>query len=417
MSESLVIQLRDGATPQWLVCSADGKVVVNRVSGTLEQAAQLAVGRRVAVIVPSVDALATDCEAPAKGSAKLAQVVPFALEERVADEIENLHFALGERSPETGRVPVVVVERGRIDAWLAELRAAGLQPQAIYSAATLLPSMPGQLIAMLEDETITLRGPDGPPLVFPSSSITDAIDMGLGQLTTTVAGLEPAAPGLLLYAGQDEWHAHQAEIDGLRERFTGVKVQVLSHGSLGLLAPAAAAGDAINLLQGPLAVASPLEMSWKAWRIAAILAGALLFLHLGSRYFELTRLNKSEAALDASIEDAFRQAMPGQMNATNARRRVENRLADIRGGSGSGTLLPALAAVANARSAAPSAVIEGLTFRPDGTLDLRIRAPDGSSIDAIGQQLREANWQAKNEGGSNNGDSYSGRLQVRKAGS
>ncbi len=416
MSESLVIQLREGATPQWLVCSADGQIVVNRVSGTLEQAAQLAVGRRVAVIVPSVDALATDCEAPAKGAAKLSQVVPYALEERVADEIENLHFALGERSTDTGRVPVVVVERKRIDAWLAELRAAGLQPQAIYSAATLLPSMPGQLIALLEEDAITLRGPDGPPLVFPSSSISDAIDMALSQLTSPVAGLEPAIPGLLLYAGQEEWQANQAEIDALRDRFTGVKVQVLQHGSLGLLAPAAAADDAINLLQGPLAVASPLETSWKAWRIAAILAGALLFLHLGSRYFELNRLNKSEATLDAGIEDAFRQAMPGQMNATNARRRVERRLAEIRGGGGSGNLLPALAAVANARTAAPNAVIEGLTYR-EGTLDLRIRAPDATSVDAIGQQLRAANWQAKNEGGSNSGDSYSGRLQVRKAGS
>jgi type II secretion system protein L len=276
--------------------------------------------------------------------------------------------------------------------------------------------MPGQLIALLEEDAITLRGPDGPPLVFPSSSISDAIDMALSQLTSPVAGLEPAIPGLLLYAGQEEWQANQAEIDALRDRFTGVKVQVLQHGSLGLLAPAAAADDAINLLQGPLAVASPLETSWKAWRIAAILAGALLFMHLGSRYFELNRLNKSEATLDASIEDAFRQAMPGQMNATNARRRVERRLAEIRGGGGSGNLLPALAAVANARTAAPNAVIEGLTYR-EGTLDLRIRAPDATSVDAIGQQLRAANWQAKNEGGSNSGDSYSGRLQVRKAGS
>ncbi len=416
MSESVVIQLRDGATPQWLVCTSDGQVVVNRVSGTLDQAAQLAVGRRVAVIVPPVDALATDCEAPAKGSAKLAQVVPFALEERVADEIENLHFALGERSAETGRVSVVVVERKRVDAWLGELRVAGLQPQAIYSAATLLPSMPGQLIGLLEDDSITLRGPDGPPLVFPSGSIADAIEMALSQLSSPVAGLEPATPGLLLYAGEDEWNAHQHEIDALRDRFTGVKVQMLPHGSLGLLAPAAAANDAINLLQGPLAVASPLEMSWKAWRIAAVLAGTLLFVHVGARYFELTQIRKSEATLDANIEDSFRQAMPGQMNATNARRRVETRLAEVRGGGGSGNLLPALAAVAQARSAAPSAVVEGLTFR-DGKLDLRIRAPDASSVDAIGQQLRAANWQAKNEGGSNNGDSYSGRLQISKAGS
>jgi hypothetical protein len=78
-------------------------------------------------------------------------------------------------------------------------------------------------------------------------------------------------------------------------------------------------------------------------------------------------------------------------------------------------LLPALSAVANARNAVPAATIEGLTFR-DGTLELRINAPDAASLDAIGQQLRAANWQADILGGSANGDSYRGRLQIRKAG-
>ena len=92
-----------------MVCNADGHVIVNAMSGELAQAAPPAVGRRVAVIVPASECSSTDSEAPAKSAAKLAQVIPFALEERVADEIENLHFALGERSAETGRVPVVVV--------------------------------------------------------------------------------------------------------------------------------------------------------------------------------------------------------------------------------------------------------------------------------------------------------------------
>jgi type II secretion system protein L len=141
----------------------------------------------------------------------------------------------------------------------------------------------------------------------------------------------------------------------------------------------------------------------------------LLVLHLGARSFELMRLRKSEAALDNGITEAFRVAMPGQQNATNARRRIEQRLLEVRGGGGGGTLLPALSAIAAARNTVPSATIEGITFR-DGTLDLRITAPDAASLDAIGQQLRAASWQADILGGSSSGDSYRGRLQVRKAG-
>ncbi|MGC4111375.1 MAG: type II secretion system protein GspL [Nocardioides sp.] len=414
MSESLIIQLRDGATPQWLVCNDDGNVIVNPVSGELAQAVPMATGRRVVLIVPATDALATDSDAPAKSAAKLAQVVPYALEERVAGEIEDLHFAIGERSEASARVPVVVVARDRLGGWISDLRAAGLVPSAIYSAATLVPSMPGQLIALLDGDSLTLRTPDAPPLVMPALSIGDAFEMALATQQSPVAGLEPAPLGLLLYTGHDEWQAHQHEIDALRDRFTGVKVQLLPSGSISALAPAAAAGDAVNLLQGSFALSSPVEMRWRSWRIAAVLAGALVFLHIGARYFELSRLEKNETAIDSSIEDAFRAAMPGQNNATNARRRVELRLAEVRSGGG-GTLLPALSAVAAARSAAPTANIEGITFR-DGILQLRISAPDAASLDAIGRQLRATNWQADILGGSASGDNYRGSMQVKKAG-
>jgi general secretion pathway protein L len=414
MSETLIIHLREGASPQWLVCNPDGQIAVQPVSGSLVQATSMAAGRRIVVIVPAGEALVTDSDAPAKGAAKLAQVIPYALEERVADEIENLHFAIGSRDAVTGRVPVTVVKRERLAAWLAELRAAGLEPQAIYPESALLPSMPGQLIALLDGDALTLRAADSAPIVMPAMSVADAFELALATRVTAVEGLEPAMPGLLLYAGHEEWQARQHDVDALRDRFTGVKVQLLPAGPISVLAPAAAAGDAVNLLQGAYAVSSQFETSWRAWRIAASLAGALLLLHFGARVFELTQLKKSEAALDASIQEAFRAAMPGQQNATNARRRIETRLNEVRSGGG-GTLLPALSALATARSAAPTTTIEAITFR-DGTIDLRISAPDAASLDAIGQQLRATHWQADILGGTANGDTYRGRLQIRKAG-
>jgi general secretion pathway protein L len=414
MSESLIIHLRDGAAPRWLVCNSDGQVIVNAVSGELMQATAMATGRRVVAILPAGEALVTDCEAPAKNAAKLAQIIPYALEERVADEIENLHFALGERDAATGRVPVVVIERARIDARLAELRAAGLHPVALYSEASLLPAMPGQMIGLLDNDSITLRLADGATQVLPALSIHDAFEMALASQPAPVPGLEAAAPGLLLYAGHDEWQAHQNTVDAWRDRFTGVKVQLLPDGPLGVLAPAAAGSEAVNLLQGSLAVASPLEQGWRAWRVAAVLAGVLLTLHVGSRVFELSRLKKTETELNAGIEAAFRQAMPGQQNAINARARVQQRLNEVRSGGG-GALLPALAALAVARNAAPSTTIEGINFR-DGVLDLRVIAPDAASLDAIGQQLKAASWNAEIRDLTASGDSYRGRLQIRKAG-
>ncbi|HEY6126178.1 MAG TPA: hypothetical protein VIV63_16110, partial [Steroidobacteraceae bacterium] len=62
MSDSLIIQLRDGAAPQWMVCGEDGRVVVEAVSGDLAQATAMATGRRVVVILPASEALATESD-------------------------------------------------------------------------------------------------------------------------------------------------------------------------------------------------------------------------------------------------------------------------------------------------------------------------------------------------------------------
>ena len=87
----------------------------------------------------------------------------------------------------------------------------------------------------------------------------------------------------------------------------------------------------------------------------------------------------------------------------------------IRSGGGGGALLPVLSAIANARNAVPDAKIEGINFR-EGTVDLRIIAPSAASFDAIGQQLRAATWDADIKEIGASGESYRGRLQVRKAG-
>jgi len=71
--------------------------------------------------------------------------------------------------------------------------------------------------------------------------------------------------------------------------------------------------------------------------------------------------------------------------------------------------------VAVARNAAPNTTIEGINYR-EGVLDLRVIAPDAASLDAISQQLRAASWQADIKDLTASGDSYRGRLQIRKAG-
>jgi general secretion pathway protein L len=418
MAEWLLVRLPHDATTgaSWLVCNDQGQILLPPQSGPLSQAAQMSASRRVAVVVPSDAVLLTDAQLPAKSGAKLQQIVPYALEEQLAEDIDELHFAVGERDATLNKAPVAVVNRAVLAGWINTLKESGIIANSMYVESSLVPSTPGQVTALLDGDVLTLRLAGQAPLVMPAEPVGAAFDLLEMQRTDIIEGLEAPPLGLVLYAAQIDWQGRQDEFDTLRDRFTGIKVQLLPSGPLALLAQQLGNASAIDLLQGEYQPTSRTSVNWQSWKWAAMLAGALLILHGGWRAFELTRIKKAETELDTSIAQVFSQAMPGEVPGSNPRSKVEQRLLDVRSGaSGGGGLLGALGALAQARSANPGANFQSVTYR-DGTIDLRLTAPDAAALDAVAQQLRSSGWQADLLSSNAQGDSYQGRIQVKRLG-
>ena len=424
--------LRLPRTPEepatWLVASASGAPLAATHSGPLADAAAAAAGRRLCALVPGSDVLLAEPELPAKSGVRLQQLVPYALEEQLADNIDELHFALGRRAPDSNRTPVAVVARELMDAWLAELRAAGLEPECLYADSELLPANPGQAVALLEEDTVFVRAPGAPPVSLPTDALAEALDIAAsppraaGALAAAPAadaaaesGAAAAARGLILYSGTAEWQQHSAQVEQARAPFASVKVQLLSDGPLALFAQQLPGTAAINLLQGAYAPKSSRAAGLSAWRVAAMLLVALVALHVAGKAAELRVLKAREHEVDASISDTFHRAMPAEPGTTDARRRMELRLATLRSGGGSNGLLGALQAVAQARGGSAGTSVQSLNFH-DGLLELTLNAPDAASLDHLSQQLRNGGWQADLVGGNTVGSAYQGRVQIHSQG-
>jgi general secretion pathway protein L len=161
MADWLLIRLpRTAEQPAtWLTVDPRGNPSGPPQSGPLSLAAPRAVGRRICVLVPGTDVLLTEPEVPLKAGTKLHQVVPFALEEQLADDIDDLHFAIGKRAADSSRTPVAVIRRALMDEWLTSLRANGLEPESLYTESDLLPQNPGQAVALMEEDVIIVRPP------------------------------------------------------------------------------------------------------------------------------------------------------------------------------------------------------------------------------------------------------------------
>ena len=392
----------------WLVVDPRGAATGPPQGGPLSLAAPRAAGRHVVVLVPGSDVLAVQPELPqAKAGIKLQQLVPYALEEQLAEDIEDLHFAIGRRQGDSARVPVAVVARKLMDEWTTLLKSSGIDPEALYADSELLPQNPGQAVALLEEDAVVVRPPSGSVVTLPADALGEALEIAL-------SGIEPGTPGgrgLILYTGAAEWHRHAAAVEAARERFEGIQIQLLTGGPLGLFAQQLPSAAATNLLQGPYAPATPHAVGWSAWRMAAMLLACFIGLHIVGKAAELTVLKHADRRLDGSIEQVFRTAMPGQPDTYEARRQMEQRLAAARASQASGGFLLALQALVQAHRAAPEAVLEALTFR-DGALELKASAPSVESLDRLSRQLRQQGWQAHLIAGTPAGSAYEGRIQM-----
>jgi len=411
MADWLLIRLP--RTPEqpatWLTVDPRGNPSGPPQSGPLSLAAPRAVGRRICVLVPGTDVLLAEPEVPMKAGTKLQQVVPYALEEQLADDIDDLHFAIGKRAADSARTPVAVIRRSLMDEWLTSLKSSGLEPESMYTESDLLPQNPGQAVALLEEDVVVVRPPLGSPVTLPVEALGEALEIAQqGSPELAATGIR----GLVLYTGAAEWHQHSAQIESLRERFDGIKIQLLSAGPLALFGQQLPTAAPINLLQGPYAPTTTRTVGWKSWRVAAILLASLIGLHVAGKAAELTALKRNEHKLDSSMGETFRQAMPGERSTLDARRRMEQRLAAAQNGGNAGGLLPALQALVQARSAAPGTTLQALSFR-QGTIEMKVSAKDAASLDHMSQSLRANGWQADLTSGNTTSSGYEGRIQLR----
>jgi general secretion pathway protein L len=381
MPQSLLLRLPEPGQEEteWLTLDETGAPTPTRQRGTLTLAAAVWRTGKLIVLAPSSQILLAEPELPPGGGAKLARAVPFALEEHLTEDVDQMSFALGRRR-ERG-TPVAAVSRTLLKSWVSELEAAGLQPHAIYADISLIPENPGQTVLWLEGSRLAVRRPGAIAFAVELSPVKEALVVAgvIGDPLDAEAAKQKESA--VLYVTRGDWENVQGEFEHLVEEFESFKVQLLPDGPLPWLARGIDAPDAVNLLQGEFARASDYAASWRQWRVAAALAAALLVVHIAAQALQIRQAKRESAALDAEIAQVFSMAMPGEAK-TDPRRQMQARLERIRKlGSGPQHFLGELQTLAAAMATSPKISITALSFRDDA-LDMTV---DAASLEALSQ--------------------------------
>jgi len=403
MSETLVIRLRaaEGAQASWLIVDANGARSGPVQTGPLADALGLAQLRSVVLLLPGSEVTLAEPELPLRGGARLAQAVPFALEEQLASDIDGLHFAIGERAAGVAATPVAVVSRHLMDRWLEACDAAGIHPDAAYADTAVVPPTPGGSTILFDGETVHVRREGVVPFALDANPLADA-------LAIAVDGSSGTTGHIAFYAAPADYEQHRETIEALRERASTLQVKLLPDGSLPLLASQCVHGTAVNLLQGPYAARSSLSVGFRRWRLPAALAAATALVFVIVQGLSMWQLSRAEKKLDEQIAQVFAQALPGQ-KVVNPRAQMEGLLG---GGTGKSVLLPTLSVLSRAIAGTPQARVESVSCRGDA-VDLRLVAPSVESLDGLKQAMSVGGLSAELQSATPRGEMVEGRLVVK----
>ena len=420
MAEFLVIRLKaDPEQPaDWIAVDSDGARLGPPVTGSLSEARVDVRERRVLVLVPGAEVLTTTADIPVKGK-RLQAALPYALEETLADDVDNLHFAAGERL-ENGRVAVAAVSRDRLDEWLERLRSAGIEPAKVIADQYGLARIPGTLSLLLDDDQVLLNDGDETVCLLQDMTPGDAL-VAIGALNDNEAEARaedsdapPARAHVLIYceAADDERFKH--DWIALRHELDSLDVKLLPDGALPRLAATVATGAGVNLLQGRYGPKSEYGGWFAPWRYAAILLLSLFVMGSVAKSVNYYSLQREEAALSDQFLAEYQQIVPGAQNVDDPVRLVSSLRA--RAGAGSGTpplLLQALEQLSKAVRNDVDANIEAVSFR-GGVADVRINAASVSVLDSIRQRIdQEGRFQARIQSTDQVGDRVNSRIQIQ----
>lgn len=361
-----------------------GAPTPTRQRGTLSLAAAVWRSGRVVVLAPAAQILLAEPELPPGGGAKLARAVPFALEEQLTEDVDQLSFAIGHRRP-SGGTPVAVVSRSVLQGWIADLGAAGFDPLAIYPDISLMPENPGQTVLWLEKDRLAVRRPGAIPFAVELAPVKEALVVA-GVIRDPLQAGEEARPkeSAILYLTRDDWARVQEDFEELLEEFAALKVQLLADGPLPWLARGMNTADAVNLLQGEFSRTTDYGERWHRWRLTAGLAAALLVVHVAAQALQIRQAKHESAALDSQISQLFASAMPGDAS-TDPRRQMQSKLERIRkSGAGPQYFLRTLQTLSGALAEAPKTTISALSYR-ENALDMTVSAPSLAALSQLTQ--------------------------------
>lgn len=366
---------------------------------------------RVHYVIPA--SLVTLCRAaiPARQARYVQQALPYAVEELLADDVEQMHLVLCQRQ-DRDIWPVVAIQHEVMSEYHALVSQLPWPLQAIHIDAEGCAAAPGEVGLLIDGDAVLIHQP-GHHLV----RLARANALPFLEALGAAAGAA-ALPLKVQVNPVDEesdrvFTAQLEHVQGLEARQVGYGVspfELICHTLANLDAP-------INLCEGPYrSQATREEGQWRRWWPLAAVAGFFLVVQVGLLVTE-GLLNRQHAeAYEQQALQLYRSIYPQERTVMNPRRQMEGKLRNAGSSGGQARFLDVLAEAGYLLRQQPGSdnmELNNVQYNQRGELALEIRAGTLDQLDRYRQALTTAGLNADLGAAIKESNGVRGRVTIR----
>ena len=304
MNEFLIVRLNKKVeqAAQWLVWSeAQSEVIASGELPSKENIGDLATyaqGRRTILLLSAQNTAITEIEIPSGAQRQIEGMLPYLLEDDLAQDVDELHFTLLKK--EQGVAKVCAVDSVWLSDVLDEFASIGCQVHKVLPDVLALPD---------RDEMSAVEI-DGQWLIKKSKYSGISVDKDWLDLVVTSDWVKQDEDYLSLMAFSPLPSLKLAEEQNWQNGEPTMVMQLLAE---------QAVSTNINLLTGVFKPSSSFGRYWKIWRKFAIAAVVLLSVTLVDNISTTSHYEAEAANYRAESERIFRQSLPGKTKIPHVR--------------------------------------------------------------------------------------------------
>lgn len=380
----------------WLTMDLTGKILETKTRTPLTELKNLPKNTRLDVIIPGEEVLVTSVELPKMSRQKLREVLPFALEEKLISDVNDLHFAISEDVTDEA-TPVIVVKKQKMDAWLKTLNEIGLTPQ------TLIPSIfaiPDNWHICIDDKIAIVRTEKYRGFACDFHNLTTFLSLELTRKDLT----KPEC----IYLHRFQESELNLTLDSIavldipsdKNLLTCMHTWLQEYPYINLLQGKYANKESVTLLKNPWMIVSVLAFSW----LLLLFAG-----HLTSYFM----LKKAVTHSELEIEKIYKNNFPNATSVVAPRERMESKLKTLSGNAQNNVVLSLLSDIGKSLEKAPAIQIQSVDFR-DNRLTLTVFSKTFEDLDIFNQSLITDGLQVKQQNAGMSGSFVKANLIIHK---